>query len=94
MSITYSPPARHGRNNTARVQDALKAGADRYGAYVFSNRALAEETGLSVRTVVFTLQYLLKAKRWTSVPGPVELLADPAMDGRELRRLSVLIPSR
>ncbi len=91
--IEYTPPARNGRNNVELVEAALKAAVETFGAYPFSNRALAQETGLTLAQTLATVNYVLRRKGWETRPGVVALKADPRLDGRELRRLTVLVPT-
>jgi hypothetical protein len=74
-----------------RIRKHLQAVSSVFGAYPFSNAEIASATDLTPYDVRHTLHYLILAGEWRSVPLPVELAADPAEDGRRLRRRTVLV---
>lgn len=78
---------------TTMVGAMLDYYARKYGAFPFSNRAIAEELCLTVQQVTGAILYLTKQKKWKAQRGPVELKADPRQDRHELRRLFVLVPA-
>jgi len=88
MTTTYTPP-----NIAASVESMLDLYTAKYGAFPFSNDAIAKELGYTRQQVTGAIGYLTKQKKWLAVRGPIELLADPRQDKHELRRLFVLVPA-